>query len=91
MNSIEKLLNELDIKTDETPLHHLVVYNDNVNSFDHVIWSLMSICSHTPTQAEQCAHIIHNNGKCSVKQGEYEELVKYNNQLSSNGLTVEIK
>jgi len=52
----------------------LIVYNDDVNTFDHVITSLIEVCGHHPVQAEQCTWIIHHNGKCQVKRGEYEAL-----------------
>ena len=49
----------------------LVLYNDDINTFDHVINSLVKICKHEPLQAEQCAWIVHLNGKCKVKNGNY--------------------
>ncbi|MGL1887040.1 MAG: ATP-dependent Clp protease adaptor ClpS [Reichenbachiella sp.] len=52
----------------------LVVYNDDVNSFDHVIDTLVKICEHERVQAEQCTYIIHFKGKCDVKKGTYEKL-----------------
>lgn len=52
----------------------LIVYNDDVNTFDHVIRILMKVCKHTMEQAEQCAITIHYTGKCAVKKGSYLEL-----------------
>lgn len=52
----------------------LVVFNDDVNTFDHVIQVLMKVCKHTHEQAEQCTLIIHYEGKCAVKKGTREEL-----------------
>lgn len=60
--SIEKLVDQ----------HDLIVYNDDVNTFDHVIESLVKVCRHDTVQAEQCTYIIHFNGKCQVKRGSYE-------------------
>ncbi|MGM0946471.1 MAG: ATP-dependent Clp protease adaptor ClpS [Bacteroidota bacterium] len=54
--------------------HDLVVFNDDFNTFDHVITVLMKVCKHTREQAEQCTIIIHYKGKCAVKKGSYEEL-----------------
>ncbi|SDC58643.1 ATP-dependent Clp protease adaptor protein ClpS [Algoriphagus faecimaris] len=54
--------------------HDLVVFNDDFNTFDHVITVLMKVCKHTREQAEQCTVIIHYKGKCAVKKGSYEEL-----------------
>ena len=52
----------------------LIVWNDDVNTFDWVIDSLMDICDHTPEQAEQCALLIHYKGKCGVKKGSFDDL-----------------
>ena len=67
-----KETHETDVLEDE--LHNLIVWNDDVNTFDWVIESLVAICEHQPTQAEQCALIIHHRGKCSVKKGSFDEL-----------------
>lgn len=53
---------------------NLIVYNDDHNTFDHVIERLMAACGHTALQAEQCAMIVHFKGRCSVKTGSYEKL-----------------
>jgi len=60
--------------TDISQSHNLILWNDDVNSFDHVIQSLMEICKHTHEQAEQCSLIIHFRGKCGVKSGDFETL-----------------
>jgi len=52
----------------------LIIWNDDVNTFEWVIETLVDICSHTPEQAEQCAWIIHTNGKYAVKDGSYDDL-----------------
>ena len=52
--------------------HEIILYNDDVNTFDHVIQTLISVCEHTAQQAEQCAMIVHYNGKCTVKSGSYK-------------------
>ncbi|NVK48748.1 MAG: ATP-dependent Clp protease adaptor ClpS [Cyclobacteriaceae bacterium] len=54
--------------------HDLIVFNDDVNTFDHVINILIKVCKHTREQAEQCTLIIHYKGKCAVKKGSFEEL-----------------
>lgn len=54
--------------------NNLVVFNDDVNTFDHVIHVLVKVCKHSHEQAEQCAVIIHNRGKCAVKKGSFQEL-----------------
>lgn len=69
---------------------HLVLYNDDHNTFDHVIDCLMEICDHSSIQAEQCALTVHFKGKCAVKSGDYSELLSMYRQLSDRDLTVEI-
>jgi ATP-dependent Clp protease adaptor protein ClpS len=69
----------------------LIVYNDDVNTFDHVIASLIKVCGHDPLQAEQCTWIIHHNGKCQVKRGEFEKLVPMCTGLLDRGITAEIE
>lgn len=61
-------------KEETKELNHIIIFNDDVNTFDHVIQSLIDVCGHTSEQAAQCAQIIHNNGKCSVKQGSFKKL-----------------
>jgi ATP-dependent Clp protease adaptor protein ClpS len=74
-NSKEKqqddvLLSENDVSEN----HNLIVWNDDVNSFDHVINTLIEVCKHTSTQAEQCTMLIHYKGKCAVKKGSFDYL-----------------
>ncbi len=71
-------------------ISRLVLFNDDVNTFDHVIDSLIIYCNHTEEQAEQCAWITHLKGKCTVKEGEYEELKSMATALSEEGLSIEI-
>jgi ATP-dependent Clp protease adaptor protein ClpS len=68
----------------------IVVYNDDFNTFDFVIDSLIKVCKHEVTQAEQCTYIIHFKGKCSVKNGAYKELKPLCTALLERGLTAEI-
>jgi len=58
----------------EEKSHHLIIWNDDVNTFDWVITALIEICKHTPEQAEQCALLIHHQGKYPVKKGDWETL-----------------
>ena len=77
-------------KTIETEIKKLVIYNDDVNTFEWVIATLMEVCSHTSEQAEQCTLIIHYKGKCSVKEGEFEELIFMRNEICRRGISAEI-
>ena len=69
----------------------LIIYNDDYNSFDHVINCLIDICEHEPIQAEQCTFIIHNNGKCQVKRGKYQQLEPRCTSLLERGLSASIE
>ena len=70
---------------------NLIIWNDDYNTFEWVIACLITLLGHETTQAEQCAMIIHNTGKCSVKRGSYEELSKYKDALVLRGLNVTIE
>lgn len=74
----------------ETDLHNLIVWNDNVNTFDWVIESLVEICGHETIQAEQCAMIIHYKGKCGVKKGSFDELRPQAEALIDRGIQATI-
>lgn len=77
-------------KTIETEIKRLVVYNDDVNTFDWVIDTLIDVCRHTSDQAEQCTLIIHYKGKWSVKEGEFDELAAMRKEICSRGISAEI-
>ncbi|MBG0781621.1 MAG: ATP-dependent Clp protease adaptor ClpS [Bacteroidales bacterium] len=70
---------------------NLILFNDEVNSFDYVIESLVEVCDHTFEQAETCAWIAHFKGKCAVKSGSDEELRPYKAELINRKLTVSIE
>ena len=69
----------------------IVLYNDDVNSFEHVIHCLVKYCSHTGIQAEQCANIIHFKGKCDVKRGNLDKLKPIHETLLEKGLRSKIE
>src|SRR5215475_14693158 len=70
----------------------LIVWNDDVNTFEWVIETLIKVCGHSPEQAEQCSYIIHFQGKYAVKQGSYEELKPLCDAITERGIgaTVEV-
>ena len=70
--------------------HQIVLHNDDVNTFDHVIRCLIRICDQTPEQAEQCAYIVHYHGKCVVKTGAFEDLKPRCLLLLEEGLSAEL-
>ena len=71
-------------------LKELILYNDDVNTFDFVIETLVEVCEHDPLQAEQCAMVVHFNGKCSVKSGSFNELKPRKDEMRDRKLTVSI-
>lgn len=90
MSTKEKIQEEVDVLEQEVNQHEIVLFNDDVNTFDHVIDSLIEICDHTLEQAEQCAILVHYKGKCAVKTGEYKELKPKCTRLLEKGLSAEI-
>lgn len=70
--------------------HQIVLHNDDVNTFDHVIRCLIRICDQTAEQAEQCAYLVHYHGKCVVKTGAYEDLKPRCLLLLEEGLSAEL-
>lgn len=82
---------ESEVATLEEKQFAIILFNDDVNTFDHVIEMLVSYCEHDPVQAEQCAFIVHYNGKCDVKHGSYEELEPICTKLLESGLSAEIQ
>lgn len=74
-----------------TDLRNLVVYNDDVNTFDHVIETLIKVCGHTVEQAEQCTWLIHYKGKCTVKVGTFDELKGMCTNLHQKDLSADIE
>lgn len=72
--------------------YQLIVWNDEVNTFEWVIETLEEVCGHSHEQAEQCAYIIHFKGKYAVKQGEYEDLKPQCDAITERGIgaTIEV-
>ena len=90
MTETEELVDISEI-TQIVDQKNLVVFNDDFNTFDHVIDSLIKVCSHNPIQAEQCTFIVHYKGKCDVKKGDYDTLEPMCTALLDRGITAEIQ
>ena len=90
MSPKEKLSEKVKKETKDKKLSEIVLYNDDVNTFDHVIETLMYACDHTPEQAEQCSLLVHYKGKCTVKTGAYKDLKPRCSKLLEAGLSAEI-
>jgi ATP-dependent Clp protease adaptor protein ClpS len=91
MSTKEKIKEKVRSKEAPSINNEIIVYNDDVNTFDHVIETLMRVCEHTPEQAEQCSLIVHYKGKCTVKTGPLDKLKPQCSQLLAAGLNAEIK
>jgi ATP-dependent Clp protease adaptor protein ClpS len=85
-----EVLEEEKVKEQIKDLNEIILYNDDVNTFDWVIESLIEVCEHNPLQAEQCTILVHYKGKCGVKTGEYSKLVPICSALLERGLSAEI-
>lgn len=79
---------EVNVVSDEES--KIILYNDDVNSFEHVIMCLVAFCNHNFQQAEQCATIVHYKGRCAVKHGTKDDMKDIAKKLSEESLTVEV-
>lgn len=93
MNIGTEILHQEDVLVleESTDLRNLVVYNDDVNTFEYVIETLIKVCGHKAEQAEQCTMLIHYKGKCTVKVGSYEELHGMCTALHDKKLSADIE
>jgi len=90
MSTKEKIQEEVDVLEKEVNQHEIVLHNDDVNTFDFVMDSLIDICEHTLEQAEQCTLLVHYKGKCTVKTGELKDLQSRCSKLLSLGFSAEL-
>lgn len=92
MRPLTKTLEQTDLLELEeiTDVFDLVVFNDDVNTFEHVIRTLIKVCEHTPEQAEQCTYLIHYKGKCTVKTGSFDELRPLREAICEAGIDAKI-
>ncbi|MFB1003761.1 MAG: ATP-dependent Clp protease adaptor ClpS [Bacteroidia bacterium] len=84
-------LEELDVLVEVDQGAAIILYNDDLNTFDHVIYCLIKYCKHTAEQAEQCAMLVHYKGKCQVKNGSEIELLPICQALTEKGLSAVIE
>jgi ATP-dependent Clp protease adaptor protein ClpS len=90
MSTIEKVQEDVLVEEVVGSNNEIVLHNDDVNTFDHVIETLIRVCKHDALQAEQCALLVHYKGKCTVKTGTIEELKPQCSALLDAGLSAEI-
>ena len=83
---------DIDVLTAHEEPFTLIVWNDDVNTFEWVINTLVEVCGHSHEQAEQCSYIIHYKGKCDVKHGGYDDLKPMCDAITDRGIgaTVEV-
>jgi ATP-dependent Clp protease adaptor protein ClpS len=87
----EKILHKDDKQKSGSETGSLILYNDDVNTFEHVIKSLVEVCGHDSVQAEQCAMIVHLKGSCEVRIGVVEVLNAMSRSLNAKGLTSKVE
>jgi ATP-dependent Clp protease adaptor protein ClpS len=90
MNTGIEVLEEVLVEEKTFLNNQIILFNDDVNTFDHVIETLVRVCNHTDEQANQCALLVHYKGKCTVKTGTYDELEPQCSALLEAGLSAEI-
>lgn len=88
----EEVLTEVDVMEaiETTDLMDLVVFNDDFNTFEHVIETLVRVCKHSNEQAEQCTILIHYKGKCAVKKGTFDFLKPFREAICEAGIDARI-
>lgn len=79
-----------EIKEQQGLGHELTLFNDDINSFDFVIDTLVDVCGHDPISAEQCALVAHFNGKCVIREGDSDELEPIGKEMTDRGLSISI-
>jgi ATP-dependent Clp protease adaptor protein ClpS len=89
LHTEEEILVE-DLFDEEFPFN-LIMWNDDINTFEWVIETLIKVCHHQPEQAEQCSLIIHFKGKCIVKNGSYEKLKTMCDEITERGIGATIE
>ena len=86
----EKTIPKENTNESTEKVRNLILFNDDFNTFEFVIETLIDVCKHEPEQAEQCTLIVHFKGKCAIKSGSFTELKPIFIEMSNRNLTVEI-
>lgn len=89
-NIQEQELVEVDELVLDVEEHAIVLFNDDFNTFDHVIETLIDVCKHSPEQAEQCTFLVHYKGKCKVKEGDLDYLKPMRDAICERGIDARI-
>lgn len=91
MSTITKKKTKTKVQEILSKPYILILHNDDVSTFDHVISCLMKFCGHEQEQANQCAHLVHFNGKCDVKYGDFETISEMKDKLRNAGLSATVQ
>lgn len=86
----EQIEEQISNKEVEDQFNEIILFNDDINTFEHVIQTLVEACNHTYEQAEQCSILVHYKGKCTVKTGPYNDLKPRCEKLLHAGLSAQI-
>jgi ATP-dependent Clp protease adaptor protein ClpS len=86
----EETLTDVLEAVETTDVMDLVVFNDDFNTFEHVIQTLIRVCKHSSEQAEQCTLLIHHKGKCTVKNGTFDFLRPMREAICEEGIDARI-
>ena len=89
--TLQEILDKAGIEPSNDKSYTLILWNDEVNSFDHVIMCLIGIMNFTPEKAESTAWTVHMKGACNLRSGSKEKLVPFKNSLQEQGLTLTIE
>ncbi len=87
---LEEELSHVLEEIKDKDLNGLMVFNDDINTFEHVISTLIKVCNHSPEQAEQCTWIIHFKGKCCVRKGSFTELKPMKEAILDHGINAAV-
>lgn len=90
MSTVERTKKKIDVKEQQTKKYEIILFNDDVNTFDFVIDALIDVCEHDLIQAEQCTMLVHYKGKATVKTGEFNDLKPRCSKLLQMGLSAEL-
>ena len=89
--TLDEILEECGISSEEQAESRLVLWNDDHNSFEWVIYCLMTLLGFAFDKAEKAAWTVHIEGKEVIKTGSKESLEPYKKLLDERGLTVSIE
>lgn len=69
----------------------VILYNDEVHTFDEVITQLVKATGCSKAEAEKLAWTVHTEGKATVYEGDFEECFEVQGVLREIQLVTEIK